>query len=127
MSPFRAVVFKSDDQPRAVIVAMLSVDPKTGRRNIYIVQKEGPSLITTPSEAEIAYAQTTRRNSNMLDAYEIVQTDAPGKHYTVFHYAPNPNEDSIDNCGTAPIQSKCLEIAMKHFCDKHRYTIVSTL
>ena len=127
MSPYRVSVTDKQCSGTMILAAMLSINKKTGDRNIYIIRKEDPMLLSKHgilTDRQIAHAQTTRRNSSILSTYRIFKRD--DKKYIVGRYDTYGNPLSyIDD--VYYIQSHCLEGAMQDYCNRNNYDILCTL
>lgn len=125
MSPYRVSIAAADGGT-AVLAAMLSIDKKDGTRYIFIIHKLSPELLGNdkPSDKELAYAQTCKRNANIVAVYAIHKTE--------------DNRYAVSRCtmlgvGTSKLpnleytQSSCLSAAMHDYCSINNHNIISIL
>lgn len=126
MSPFR-VVAKDDNGTYYILASMLSVNKKTGQRNVYIVEKIvlGGIIGEDGWDFEsIAYRQCTRKNSAIVGRYRITLNDDLIR-YTLSRVTRKSGLlDFVDpikeDCRT---QGNCLTVAMDDFIANNNLVI----
>lgn len=119
MSPYRVLVFTGREH--MILAAMLSIDQLVGNRNIYIIQKAVPSD-TILSDKAVAHLQSCKRNSVILDKYEILKEFEDRRTYRV---RKSSSLGIIE--GSEMTQQDCLKLAMHDYCERNNLTIISTL
>lgn len=126
MSPYRVTVVQNSTHQSYVLSAMLSINKKTGDRNIYIIRKERPELFGTASlsDRQLAYSQTCRSNSSILSNYRI-HTTANDKYRIGRYNMAGACVSYIHDVEYT--QSRCLASAMNDYCIRNGYTIISVL
>jgi len=120
MSPYRLLVTDAETREKEFIFsAMLSVDKKTGSRDIFIVQKLFMNFgddVEGFSRAAIAHSQTTKKNSAIVGRYRIVKND-DGRRYTVSRIEQVNPRFSVENTISDKeyTQETCLVAAMNDY------------
>lgn len=117
MSPYRLLVRSSTGEVM-VLAAMLSVDPKTGKRNIYIVEKIVPPLFsyTDIELQEIAHKMTTAQNSYIQAKYVIIRDGG-------YKYKTLRRDGSTISGNSKYLQSDCLLAAMHDYLEQNNLRI----
>lgn len=117
MSPYRVLVRSSSNKVK-VLAAMLSIDPKTGKRNIYIIEKVIPPLFsyTDIELQEIAHKMTTAQNSYIQARYAIVREGG-------YKYKTLRRCGSIIPGNSRYLQSDCLLDAMHDYLEQNNLTL----
>lgn len=125
MSPYRVLAQNRDEEDPFVLAAMLSIDKKTGDRNIYIVEKISANSSDAVSYRQAAYTYTCRKNSNILARYCIRRAKDTSK-YTVIRcsLAGNLQTTIFQEEYT---QAACLSSAMHDYCAMNKFDIISVL
>ena len=124
MSPYRVLTQNKGEDP-IVLSAMLSVDKKTGDRNIYIVEKISASSSDVVSSRQVAYTLTCRKNSNILARYCIKRSHDTSKYIVIRCSLAGDLQTAIFQ--EEYTQAACLVSAMHDYCAMNRYNIISVL
>lgn len=124
MSPYRVLVKDSKGTTR-LIVSMLSVEPITKRRRIFIVEKTLPQMWkASPEEIKhLAHMQITRKNTLHLYEYAMYK-DELGLKYSISHRS-NGNTERLP--GNQYIQSDCLIASMNDYTKNAGLEIIQQL
>jgi len=108
-----------------VLVAMLSIDPLTKARRVFILEKHIPNVIEGQSYDElkrIAHSMNSRSNSDICAKYVINKGE--DNKYTIVR----DDFGKITQIkGIHYIQSDCLIAAMNHYADTERITVTQTI
>lgn len=121
MSPYRVLISKSGSD-NMILAAMLSVNKLTQNRDIYIIQKIIPSESQMKTDKVIAHLQSSKRNTVILDKYEILKELEFRRCYRVRHISSLCILSDVELT-----QQDCLRAAMQDYCSRNRLTILSTL
>lgn len=131
MTPYRILaVNREDSQDVYVLSAQLSVDPKSGVRSIYILNKFIPGInadqlrmpemgLTSAECKAIAHRQSNKYNSNILERYLV--SKLWNNRYTLQRVILSRRNERI----TIPLeveeytQGDCLIVAMNDYCSRN--------
>lgn len=124
MSPYRVLAKDRSTRQEFILASMLSIDPKTKERRIFIIDKQIPIGADYKDIKRIAHKMTSCINSTILRKYIIVNNEATNR-YEVYKCNYDAIEYRLYNSEFT--QSDCLIAAMNDFCQKNGYVIIDTL
>lgn len=124
MSPYRVLVKDRSTRQEFILASMLSIDPKTKERRIFIIDKQIPIGADYKDIKRIAHKMTSHINSTILQKYIIVNNEATNRYEV---YKCNYDDVEYRLYNSEFTQSDCLIAAMNDFCQKNGYVIIDTL
>lgn len=124
MSPYRVLVKDRSTRQEFILASMLSIDPKTKERRIFIIDKQITIGADYTDIKRIAHKMTSHINSTILQKYIIVNNEATNRYEV---YKCNYDDVEYRLYNSEFTQSDCLIAAMNDFCQKGGYVIIDTL
>ena len=122
MTPYRVLTVNNRTGTEAVLVSMLSKNPNTGERRIFIVDKWIPELFVNSYEDKRRIAHKTVCASDCVfeAKYTMKRNDAETRYIV---YASTGRKLPLDYY----IQSDCLIGAMRDYIELSDYRIIDVL